>query len=84
MRAFDRPRILKSHEYFDPRYPMVVYMVRDVRAVLVSYYHVQLRMHTIEPTVTLSEFAKKLLLGKADRYGTWRENVASWTRVRGQ
>src|SRR5581483_9049836 len=33
------PRVIKSHECFDPRYPRVIYMVRDPRDVAVSFYH---------------------------------------------
>jgi hypothetical protein len=31
-----RPRIIKSHEYFDARYPKVIYIVRDPRDVALS------------------------------------------------
>lgn len=82
LKALPRPRVLKSHEYFDPRYPKVLFIVRDVRAVLVSYYHFQLRMKAIKAEVTLPEFARRFLSGKLDKYGTWRENVTSWVRIR--
>ncbi len=35
-----RPRIIKSHECFDPRYRRVIYIVRDPRDVAVSQYTV--------------------------------------------
>ena len=31
MDRMPRPRVIKSHQYFDPRYPNVVYIVRDPR-----------------------------------------------------
>ena len=31
-----RPRIIKSHQYFDPRYRRVIYVVRDPRDVALS------------------------------------------------
>jgi len=31
-------RIIKSHEYFDPRSKKVIYIVRDPRDVALSYY----------------------------------------------
>ncbi len=40
MRNLPRPRIIKSHECFDPRYKRIVYIVRDPRDVAVSNYHV--------------------------------------------
>ena len=78
-----RPRILKSHECFDPRYPKVLYIVRDARAVLVSYYHFQMRMQKVKPEMSLSEFAKVFLYGNGDEFRTWRENILSWIRLRG-
>ncbi len=39
LRRLPRPRILKSHEYFDHRYKRVVYIVRDPRDVATSMYH---------------------------------------------
>src|SRR5262250_161756 len=37
------PRVLKSHEPFDPRYKKVVYIVRDPRDVAVSMYHWEIK-----------------------------------------
>ena len=34
-----RPRIIKSHELYNAKYPKVVYIVRDPRDVYVSYFH---------------------------------------------
>src|SRR5216117_3316416 len=39
MRRLSRPRILKSHECFQPRYKRIIYIVRDPRDVCVSNYH---------------------------------------------
>jgi len=36
-----RPRIVKSHQYFDPRYKQVIYIARDPRDVVVSQYYFQ-------------------------------------------
>src|SRR5438046_5865734 len=33
LKRVSRPRVLKSHQYFDPRYTNVVYVVRDPRDV---------------------------------------------------
>jgi sulfotransferase family protein len=33
------PRVIKSHQYFDHRYPKVLYITRDPRDVAFSYYN---------------------------------------------
>jgi hypothetical protein len=38
-RRLKRPRVIKSHDCFDPRYRRVIYIVRDPRDVAVSLYH---------------------------------------------
>lgn len=73
------PRLLKSHEYFDPRYPRVLYIVRDPRDVLVSYFHHQRKVRRITDDTPLELFAESFLAGTADPYGTWEQNVRSWT-----
>src|SRR5437016_13287787 len=48
LRRLSRPRILKSHECFQPRYKRIIYIVRDPRDVCVSicYHHVIARQNT--------------------------------------
>lgn len=77
-----RPRILKSHEYFDYKYKKIIYIVRDPRSVAVSYYFHQKKMNKIPSNMTFSEFLILFLNGKVDSYGTWSENVLSWVCVK--
>ena len=77
-----RPRYLKSHEYFDPRYKKVVYIVRDPRAVAVSYYHHLIKMRRIEPALSMEDYVQGFLRGDWDDFGTWGENVGSWLGAR--
>ncbi|MEM7133566.1 MAG: sulfotransferase domain-containing protein [Chloroflexota bacterium] len=81
--ALQEPRFLKSHEYFDPRYPKVLYIVRDVRSVIVSYYHHLTLIGRISKNMEMIEFVKNFLNGQVDGYGSWKENVLSWIKVKG-
>lgn len=73
-----RPRLIKSHEYFDPRYKKVIYVVRDPRGVAVSYYHFKIKMKEIDEQYPIEEFVYRFIRGKLDPFGTWGENVGSW------
>lgn len=77
-----RPRIIKSHQYFDPRYPRVIYIVRDPRDVVVSQYHFQRKRKLVSDQYPLSEFVGRFLAGETCFYGSWGEHVASWLATR--
>lgn len=76
------PRILKSHESFDPRYKKVLYIVRDPRDVMLSYYRYQLKTWKMDEGVSLERYAELFLTGEMSRYGSWREHVGSWLGAR--
>lgn len=81
-----RPRILKSHLAFQPRFRNVIYVVRDPRDVVLSSYHFDIKRRAIPEGYSLQEFVARFLAGDLNehnpRYGTWRENVASWFYAR--
>lgn len=80
-RDFDRmprPRIIKSHECFDPRYPRVVYIVRDPRDVVVSQYHYHRKIRKIEDDLPIEKFVSRFLAGETCPHGSWGQNVATW------
>jgi Sulfotransferase domain len=85
LKKVPRPRILKTHEYFDPRYPKTIYIVRDPRDVALSYCDYNRRNRFIDDSVTVDEFVDRFVaggLGSAG-WGTWAENVSSWVYARG-
>src|SRR6266576_3288487 len=79
-----RPRIIKSHEYFDPRYKKVIYIVRDPRDVALSYYDFSRKYRHIEDSYPLTSFVSDFVAGRLSSFdwGTWAENVASWFYTR--
>jgi len=80
-RHFDRmprPRIIKSHECFDPRYPRVIYIVRDPRDVALSQYHYHRKCRKIEDDYSIDKFIVRFLAGETCPHGSWAENVSTW------
>ena len=85
MRSMPSPRSIKSHSYFDPRYPRVIYVVRDPRDVLLSYYDFSRKYRHIEDNYPLERYIDDCIAGRlvSAGWGTWGENVASWVFARG-
>ncbi|MGA2389734.1 MAG: sulfotransferase domain-containing protein [Candidatus Sulfotelmatobacter sp.] len=83
LRRLPRPRILKSHECFQPHYPRVIYVVRDPRDVAISYYHHNVKARNISDDYSISKFVRRFMAGEFDpKFGSWRDNVLSWTALR--
>jgi hypothetical protein len=77
--SLPRPRILKSHQYFDPRYEKVIYIVRDPRDVALSEYHFKIKRRVIPENFPVEEFVFRFLRNQLGHpYGSWFENVGSW------
>jgi hypothetical protein len=84
LRAFPRPRVIKSHESFDPRYKKIIYIVRDPRDVLVSYHEFQLKRRVISDDCSLEEFLPRFMESEFEpKTGCWRDHVVSWIATRG-
>ncbi len=83
-KSISRPRVIKSHQYFDPRFKKVIYIVRDPRDVALSYYDFQRKYRQIVDGYPLSQYVNDFVggyLSSAD-WGTWGENVGSWVATR--
>jgi hypothetical protein len=83
LRGFKHPRILKSHEYFDPRYRRVIYIVRDPRDVAVSMYYYSIKRKNISDGYAMEEFVPRFMAGEfLEDWGSWDEHVSSWRATR--
>jgi hypothetical protein len=86
LRSLPRPRILKSHECFDPRYKKIIYIVRDPRDVAVSYYHYAVKRKAIEESYPIADFVPRFLAAEFDvRWNwaaSWSDHVMSWVSLR--
>lgn len=84
-RDFDRmsrPRIIKSHECFEPRYPKAMYIVRDPRDVVISQYHYHRKCNKIEDGYPMEKFVARFLAGETCPHGSWGESVTTWLTSR--
>jgi hypothetical protein len=75
-----RPRLIKTHEYFDHRYPKTIYIVRDPRDVVLSLYNFQRKYRHYEDSYPLERYVDDFVSRRlsSESWGTWGENVASW------
>ena len=74
-------RMIKSHESFKSTYKNVIYVMRNPKDVCASYYYY---LKDIEKDqrirrIKLDEFVRMFLSGNIDPFGTWLENVRSWS-----
>lgn len=87
LRQVPRPRLLTSHEPFDPCYKTTIYVVRDPRDVAVSFYHYSIKNRHIAEGYSLDEFVSRYVAAEVDpmydRWGSWADNVMSWVAMRG-
>jgi hypothetical protein len=83
MRRLPRPRILKSHEVFQPHYRQTIYIVRDPRDVAVSFYHHNLKAGNIPDGYAMEDFIPRFIAAEFDtRWGSWWDHVTSWLALR--
>lgn len=81
LESLPRPRYLKSHFPYDPRYPRVIYLVRDPRDVAVSYYQFLVKFRRTEKT--FDQFIMDFVTNQT-AYGGWGNHLSSWRQHRDQ
>jgi Sulfotransferase domain len=86
LRRTPRPRIIKTHQYFDHRCRRIICIVRDPRDVALSYYDFQRKYRHIQDGYPMESYVNDFVTGKLNSidWGTWGENVASWFYTRGK
>jgi hypothetical protein len=83
LRHLPRPRILKSHECFDPRYRRIIYIVRDPRDVVVSNYHWEMKKRSMRDAYPIEKFVEGWMEPVYwVRVGSWGDHVTSWLSTR--
>ncbi len=83
MRRLPRPRVLKSHECFQPHYRRIIYIVRDPRDVAVSFYHHNVKAGNIPDNYPMEDYIPRFINAEFDtRWGSWADHVLSWVLLR--
>jgi Sulfotransferase domain len=77
-RKLKPPRLIKSHDCFDPRYRRVIYIIRDPRDVAVSLYYYAKKVKNIDDSFSLEAFITRMLVPGRSYNGTWGEHAGSW------
>lgn len=84
LKRMSSPRFIKSHQYFDHRYPKVLYIVRDPRDVVLSYYDFSRKYRQIDDDYPLQAYVSDFVNARLSSasWGTWGENVGTWIAAR--
>jgi hypothetical protein len=84
LKGIPRPRFIKTHNYYDHRYQKVIYIVRDPRDVMLSYYHFQRKYRQIDDSYPLERYVDNFIDGSlgTEIWGTWYSNVSTWVMTR--
>ena len=69
-------RLIKTHEPYRSEYKRAVYVVRDIRDVVLSQYsrERELGLHRME----LDEYLHRFLQGRLSGFGAWQNHLQSW------
>ena len=79
LQSVARPRLLKSHHPFDPRYPKVLYISRTPQKVCESYFYFQVKFgKKLNTRESFDEFFSDFIHGRIGDFTSWGENVESW------
>ena len=85
LKRIPRPRIIKSHQFFDSRYKKVIYIVRDPRDVVLSYYNFQRKYGELEDKYPFDQYVPRFIAGDLPGllgWGSWGDHVLSWLATR--
>ena len=73
-------RLIQTHEPYRKEYGRAVYLVRDVRDVVVSEFYFQKLWQLYDGD--FQEFFGRFLAGQVNRYGSWVDHTNSWLDAR--
>lgn len=69
-------RLIKTHEPYCRLYKRAIYMIRDVRDVLLSTFARETAADCIH--TSLDDYVRPFMQGKMSHWGSWQAHVAGW------
>jgi len=69
--------LIKTHERYRARYKRAIYIVRDVRDVMLSAFAREKGMDLLRVR-SLDDYVEPFMQGRMVRYGPWHEHVGEW------
>ena len=58
--SYESPRFIKSHHPYFTKYPKIIYISRDYRDVVISYYHYQIGLSLFEGTISPDQTGNRI------------------------
>jgi hypothetical protein len=83
-------RVIKTHEPWRTPYRRAIHLVRDPRAVALSYFGFLQRIQKIvvrpgdDVAASLDRHVDAFLGGRVDAHGTWQSHLFSWRKAAGE
>jgi hypothetical protein len=74
-------RFIKTHEMYRPEYKRAIYLMRDLRDVMLSNWARDKEMSLaqyFDQGRGMDGWVESFLKGKVTRFGSWQQHVASW------
>ena len=70
-------RLIKTHERYCRKYRRAIYIVRDVRDVLLSSFSREAAMDLLD-TQAIDRYIEPFMQGKMSRWGAWQDHIEEW------
>jgi hypothetical protein len=70
-------RLIKTHEPYRSQYKRAIYIVRDVRDVMLSSFARETALDVVHIR-TLDDYVRPFMQGRMTRFGSWQEHVEGW------
>ncbi len=75
----DGGRLVKTHAPYRKEYKKAIYLLRDVRDVVLSLYKRETELHMLHGLYTnFDDYLLAFLQGETTHFGTWHHHVHSW------